>query len=216
MNTTDFEKFRDLLVNVHSFYGKNVSQFSLDLWWEAMRPFELADVQSAMNRHCVSPDTGQFLPKPADIVKALRGTTANNAAQAWAKVDRAIRRVGSYQSVVFDDPIIHAVLHDMGGWILLGEKTEDEWPFVAREFENRYRGYVLQNSVPEYPKRMIGRAEMHNTAEGHRVQSPVLIGDEKRALLVHQSGSSEVKKLRTLQDVALDHQGLKLIPGGKP
>jgi hypothetical protein len=35
-------------------------------------------------------------------------------------------------------------------------------------------------------------------------------------LLVHQSGSSEVKKLRTLQDVALDHQGLKLIPGGKP
>jgi hypothetical protein len=26
-------------------------------------------------------------------------------------------QVGAYQSVVFDDPLIHLVLEDLGGWI---------------------------------------------------------------------------------------------------
>ncbi len=56
----------------------------------------------------------------------LGGSTQDAALAAWSKVDRAVREVGPYQSVAFDDALIHRVLFEMGGWIPLGSKTEDE------------------------------------------------------------------------------------------
>src|SRR5260363_342723 len=59
------ERFQALIQGVYDFYGKDLSRFTLSLWWCAMRPYDLAAVTDALNRHCVNPDTGQFLPKPA-------------------------------------------------------------------------------------------------------------------------------------------------------
>lgn len=186
----DKEKFFGLMADVHAFYRQDVSTFALSVWWEAMKPFDFQAVAGALNRHCVNPDNGQFMPKPADIMKLLRGSTQDSALVAWAKVDRAVRTVGTYRSVVFDDPAINAVLQDMGGWAQLGNKTEDEWPFVAREFENRYRGYRNRGEF-EYPKWLSGIAEAHNVQNGQRVEPPVLIGDERTAKLVLQGGSDK-------------------------
>ena len=76
----------------------------------------------------------------------------------------------------------------MGGWIALGTKKEDEWPFVAREFENRYRGYATRPSLG-YPRWLPGIAEAQNSQAGQPVEPPVLIGDAVRAKLALQNGS---------------------------
>jgi len=85
-----------------------------------------APQQPKRRRHLMNPDTGQFLPKPADIVRMLGGRTLDRALMAWAKVDKAVRQIGTYESVVFDDALIHRVLHEMGGWVGMGQKTENE------------------------------------------------------------------------------------------
>lgn len=160
------------------------------IWWGALQQYDLMAVRQGFDRHVRNPDTGQFMPKPADIVKMLQGSTQDAAMLAWAKVDRALRQIGPYTSVVFDDAIIHRVLHDMGGWIKLGDKTEDEWPFVAREFENRYRGYRLRSEQPQYPPVLLGMAEAHNSKEGHQSEPPMLIGDPNIAAQVMQGGTT--------------------------
>lgn len=187
----DHEKhvFAELLRGVSDFYGRDLSPFALNVWWEAMRPFDHAAVVQAMNRHVMNPDTGQFMPKPADVVRMLGGTTQDSALRAWAKVDKAVRHVGTYVSVAFDDPLIHRVLHDMGGWVGLGTKREDEWPFVAREFENRYRGYAMRGERPEYPAVLIGLSDAENARTGFRLGAPRLIGDPLRAQRVIEGGS---------------------------
>lgn len=190
MQTADNGKFIELLTGVHDFYGKELSEFAIGVWLQAMQPFEFDAVRDAFNRHCVNTDAGQFMPKPADIVKMLQGSSQDSALRAWAKVDRAVRHIGTYESVAFDDPLIHRVLHEMGGWIALGTKTEDEWPFVAKEFENRYRGYRSRNATPEYPPVLIGIAEAHNSKEGFKTAEPMLIGDHSQAHAVMQRGSS--------------------------
>src|SRR5260363_431940 len=85
------ERFQALIQGVYDFYGKDLSRFTLSLWWCAMRPYDLAAVTDALNRHCVNPDTGQFLPKPADVVRMLGGSTQDAALIAWRK---SIRRCG--------------------------------------------------------------------------------------------------------------------------
>ncbi|MNY07420.1 hypothetical protein D3C86_1402220 [compost metagenome] len=93
--------------------------------------------------------------------------------------------------MVFDDPIIHRVLQDMGGWVALGAKQEKEWPFVAKEFENRYRGYRTQGGAGEYPRALVGIAEAQNGQNGFKSQAPVLIGNSAKAKQVLASGTDK-------------------------
>lgn len=187
----DRSTFFDLLADVYAFYGRDFSAFAGSVWWQALTPFDLPAVRSAFGRNCANPDTGQFLPKPADVVRMLQGGTQDSALRAWASVDRAVRQVGTHQSVAFDDALIHRVIHDMGGWAALGTKTDDEWPFVAREFENRYRGYRMRSETPPFPRVLIGLAEAQNSRQGRASQPAVLVGDAARARDVMLMGTDQ-------------------------
>lgn len=191
MTEKDFEKFRDGLAGVYGFYDKEINQFSLDIWWNALKQFDLAAIVEAFNRHVINTESGKWLPKPADIIRMLQGSTQDSALVAWAKVDKAVRHKGTYVDVVFDDPLIHRVLHDMGGWIALGQKNEDEWPFVAREFENRYRGFRERSEIPEYPAVLTGIANAHNRSQGLKLQPLVMIGNEAACERVMNGGTDK-------------------------
>ncbi len=193
MQQADHNAFKTVMHGVYALYGKDISPGVMDIWWGAMRPFDFAAFRDAMNRHATDPDRGQFLPKPADVIRLMVGSTQDTALIAWAKVDRAVRSVGTYVSVVFDDPIIHAVISDMGGWVSMGQRGEDEWPFVAKEFETRYRGYRTRGTPGQYPRTLTGIAESGNALTGFKTQPPVLIGDERGAQAVLAAGSAQPK-----------------------
>lgn len=190
MIQVDRKPFFKLIADITAFYRKDFSEFSGNVWWEAMKPYDFAAVSDALNRHCVNPDVGQFMPMPADVVRMLQGSTQDSALVAWAKVDRAIRVVGTYRSVVFEDPLIHRVISEMGGWVALGTKDEKEWPFHKNEFVTRYRGYRGRSEVPEYPPVLIGIAETNNSKSGFQIEAPTLIGHPEKARQVMISGSN--------------------------
>lgn len=186
-------EFAVLVTSVYAFYRQDCSDFAVSVWWEACKPFDFAAVRSAFNRHAVNPDNGQYMPKPADIVKLLQGTSTDGAMVAWSKVDKAVRQVGTYASVAFDDPIVHAVIQDMGGWVEFGRKSEDEWPFVAKEFQTRYRGYRTQGGAGDYPRVLVGIAQAQNSQHGFQSQPPVLIGAPEAVKAVIRGGSDAPK-----------------------
>lgn len=198
MKADDFEQFGQMLVAVADLYGKSISEFALGLYFKALKDFELPVIQQALERYIKNPDSGQFMPKPADLIRMLQGSSIDSSMAAWAKVDKAVRQVGSYASVVFDDALIHRVIVDMGGWVSLGTKTEDEWPFVQRDFQNLYKGYAHRSEQPEYDPVLIGMSDLHNTSEGFAKSPPRLIGDTHQAQLVMQSGTSTQLKVVSL------------------
>lgn len=201
MNDNHKIDFLELIANVYAFYRQDFSSFAGGVWYEAMKPFDLTAVADALNRHCINPDNGQFMPKPADIVKMLKGSSMDSALVAWSKVDKAIRQVGTYESVVFDDSLIHRVLADMGGWQKVGMANEQEWPFVAKEFETRYRGYSMRNAKPDYPPVMVGIAQSQNEQQGFIVKSPRLLGDTDNASAVYLGGRKEQLDRIMLSDI---------------
>lgn len=190
MRDSELPEFAKTLLAVSDYYGKELSENVTDLYWNGLREYDLQAVKKALWAHVRNPDTGQFMPKIADVAKVLQGRTDDQAALAWSKVNQAVRRVGTYQCVVFDDPIIHRVISDMGGWVLIGSKDDKEWPFIAREFETRYRGYRMRDETPEYPPVLVGMANAHNGQQGFRLNPPILIGDEVKATLVLKGGTT--------------------------
>lgn len=195
MQQHDFDGFTDIIQVVAEQYGKRLSDGVVSLYWQGLQDFELPAVRDALGRHLRNTDTGQFMPKIADIIRMLQGSSQDSAFTAWSKVDKAVRRVGPYDTVVFDDPLIHKVLHDMGGWMGICDKDDEAWPFVAKEFETRYRGFKSRNEKVEYPAKLIGIFEAHNAKEGHKVAAPMLIGDSTKAQEVMRLGTTGSKLL---------------------
>ncbi len=87
MHLQDKAAFGMLLQGVYDFYEKTLSSSILNLWWQAMESFEIKVLSEAFSRHCMNPDNGQFLPKPADIVRLLHGSTKYRAISPYLLTD---------------------------------------------------------------------------------------------------------------------------------
>lgn len=176
----------------------------------ALKDFGIEAVARGFTAHVQNPDNGQYFPKPADIVKIISGTTRDKSFVAWTKVDKAVRMIGSNQSVVFDDLLINKVIDDMGGWIALGEKSEREWPFIAKDFQERYRGYGEKRELPNgCPRKLIGAHEAENERLGFDIAPPVLIGDQSVAknILLSAPGKPALEmKVAKLVDMTISEK----------
>jgi hypothetical protein len=189
MKTQHRESFGALMTGIGELYGKSMSPELIAIYWDGLKDYEFDEVKIAINLHVRNPDTGQFMPKIADVVKFVEGGTLTQAMRAWQKVMDAVRMVGTYQTVVFDDPVIHAVISDMGGWQSIGQITDDDLPFKAREFEKRYQGYRVKPPT-HYPRKLLGIFEVTNNTLGYRdTDKPVLLGNPERALMVLEKGA---------------------------
>jgi hypothetical protein len=181
METNDIPAFTQIMIGLGELYDKLISETLIELYWVALKRFDIAAIRQAVSAHINNPDEGHIVPKPANIVRYLEGSAKTKALQAWSKVIHAIRRIGHHGILVFDDYLIHAVIHDMGGWVELCMMTEKETPLRAKEFEKRYEYYLLHKPV-QYPKQL---SELTNSV---KAKLPVLIGDEQSALEVYLGG----------------------------
>lgn len=198
MQSIDGQAFQQLLTNIGMLYGETVHEKVLETWWGALEHLEFAEVKVALKVHVRNPDTGQYMPKPADVMRCLRGDSKTQALQAWSKVEDAICSQGAYASLVFDDALIHAVIEEMGGWVRLCHTLLKDLPFRAHDFEKRYAAYVL-HPPPRYPKQLIGLEAQQNNLYGYAAKNPpLLVGNSERALQVFQSGGDKPVRVRSL------------------
>lgn len=190
MRQADFDDFAGMLAVVADYCGKPLSAGVTALYWQGLQDLDIAAVRQALNAHVQNPDTGQYMPKIADIRRMLGGTTRDAALMAWNKVMEGVSRAGSYSSVCFDDPIINRCVLDMGGWPEICAKPMDELPFVERNFCDRYRAYKTHGGAPGHPAYLVGLSEALNAQKGFRSDPPRLIGDPHLANQVMLGGSS--------------------------
>jgi hypothetical protein len=197
MKQNELAEFSQALSHLSALYGQAMSPASVELYWAALQAFDLVRIKQALSHHALHPDRGRFMPRPADVVRAVQGDSQTQSLRAWSKVAYAIRSVGGYTSVVFDDPLIHAVIEDMGGWITLCSVKQQELPFREKDFVARYAGYVGY-PPPPYPSQLTGRLAHQNQLQGFKLEAPVCVGDQQKALRVYQQGQSFIRLLSAL------------------
>lgn len=185
----DTHEFAMLLIGIGEAFDKVLSQTTVDFYWNVLRNFSFAEVQRAIYLHFANPDTGKYFPLPADIIAGINGSSKEQALLAWTKTTTAMQTFGIYSSIAFDDPLIHVVLDDMGGWQKLCTTKVDHLPFVGKEFQERYRGYVVRKPS-RYSKYLVGLVESQNRASNYSYAPPVLFGDAARAQRVLVTGSN--------------------------
>lgn len=189
MTEKDFPRFSAAMAGAMAFYKQNLSEFALQVWWETCKSAEFEQVTRALSSHLQDPERGQFAPKPADMTRLLHGTTTDRSAIAWGKAIEAASRIGAYTDVVFDDPAIHAVIEDLGGWPKFCRTEEKNLSYVQHAFQNSHKAYTARG-CDDYPAKLVGCQSPPEVfaMRGLEPPRPILVGDQTKASAVLLAG----------------------------
>ncbi len=84
----DRREFAEVMKATLAIYGKDASKAVLDLYWNALLPYDIDTVRQAFSDWLTDPDQGRFSPKPADIIRNIQTIAGKpdwlSANEAWA------------------------------------------------------------------------------------------------------------------------------------
>jgi hypothetical protein len=210
MKPSDQQHFTLLMTGIAELYNKKLSKPLLDIYWRCLEPYSFELIRTALKAHMLHPDGGQFMPKPADVLRIINGDSETRALQAWSKVLHAIRMVGSYDSIVFDDPLIHAAIMDLGGWPNLCSNDTKALVFIGKQFERIYSSY-LQKSPTHYPKQLTGQSNYQNSQASCPLKTIRFLGNKANALQVWQSGCDPAEYTHHNAGTSINNSQLKTL-----
>lgn len=180
MKHEDRKKFAALMASMAEvFDGKDeVSALKMEIYYKTLESYPIEHISvavSSLMKSRVYPS----MPKPAEIIGEIEGKNKHSATLAWLKVVSGISRVGNYQSVQFDDPVIHSAIQAMGGWAQLGLVKNDDLHWKQKEFEKLYEIFTERGG--KHPAYLPGIHEEVNVVNGFNViPVPVKIGFEEQ------------------------------------
>lgn len=209
MNEQDRPRLAEWLTGCAEVYDKAISEAGLGVWWGIVSHFRVEDVDRAFKAHVADPDTGRRMPTPADIVGRIRGGSDAAAAEAWTKVLSVIGPCGWNLNVVFDDPLIHASISAIGGWLALTRTPAEDRGYRRHEFMAAYKGWRQRSEHPDYLPVMLGKYPL----------APVtLVGNPERARKVFGGGKvpEALPRVRLVELADSIDATLHRIAGGAP
>lgn len=142
----DRQKLVQTLVGVHGFYDRELTEFAIRVWEEAVRDIPIADIELAFRRHLSDPQRGQFMPKPADIIRQLRGDETDRALMAWGVVIARAKSGGGF--IASDCEATRQAIQAMGGWSALCRADESQNGFLQRRFTDLFATYARRAEAP--------------------------------------------------------------------
>ena len=186
MIESDRPAFGEALAILAETLGEELSATKVRGYFEAMRDLDIEVVIDAM-RYCLG--HCKFFPKPVELRDAAEGSVEDQAALAWTWMLRALEDVGTYQSVDFGDPVLHAVIDALGGWHeawRIERLDPRDQGFKRAEFVRLYRAMATR-AGDRAALPLFGQHALGNAKNGHHAWSGMLaIGpDGRRASRPH-------------------------------
>lgn len=213
MQASDKKDFALLIAGVYAYHRQPCSDALIAMYWRGCQRWNFEQVQSAIDRLTHDAEAGKFPPKIGDITRVLEGTHTDRAQVAWGKTLQAMSGVGAYTDVVFDDPAIHAVVEDLGGWPKLCRTDTKDLGYMQHRFCESHRAYTGRGRF-EFPRRLAGDLSPDHEYErkGLPAPKPAIVGDPKLCALVYEGGKGNGKtpitfaSLGALTALALPHR----------
>ncbi|RLV58033.1 hypothetical protein D5018_19390 [Parashewanella curva] len=138
MTEQDKAEFAHVWCASWSLYDKVVTDDVLSMSFEALCQYSIEQIKSALSHHIRSTSAGQFAPRPADVIKHIPSSPHSQAVQAWEQMNYAIHRVGAWNSVYFQDPLLTLCITKLGGWVKMCRLTEWQLERLQNTFIDSY------------------------------------------------------------------------------
>ena len=87
MHDSEKVAFRDLMKGVAEYYDRKLAPTTVGIYWNGLADLPLAAVREALTAHIQDPKAGQYMPKIADIRRAIESSREDGhpgADEAWS------------------------------------------------------------------------------------------------------------------------------------
>lgn len=87
MRDDEKRAFRDLMTGVAVYYDRKLDPTTVGIYWRGLADLPLDAVREALNAHVQDPKAGQYMPKIADIRRAIESSREDGhpgADEAWS------------------------------------------------------------------------------------------------------------------------------------
>lgn len=189
-------KFEITFLAMCEMYDKEVSKPLTKLYFSVLEAAGLSDedFQRAV-AHVMATHKYASLPKPAEIIECVAGSPDDAAIIAIQKLESAMRDIGGYDSIAFDDPVLHVLVSGAeGGWPGLCQMTIEDWKFERMRLIKSYKAFAGRR-LPDNTDHLVG---IHESDNGGRFPDwkPTIhyIGEHKVKQIARDE--REIEKLR--------------------
>lgn len=205
MRDNEKREFFKNLTGMAELYDKKLSDALIGIYWEALKDIPFNEFLNAINRLVL---TAKFFPKPVEFRSQLVPDISAQAAIAYGKLEDAFYKHGVYASVWFDDPVIHAVVDNLGGWPVYCDTSDEGLTWYRKDFEKQYTNLapmVLSGKLrPPTVLHGLFAVDDHATESA---KTPVIIGDRQKAI----DWTDKIRK-----EKAIESAGAKRLNEGLP
>ncbi|MCP4763806.1 MAG: hypothetical protein GY870_18690 [archaeon] len=156
---------------------KEPTKAFVKVYFDALKEFDIKDVLAAISQSILK---SSWFPKPVELRSLIGGSNTDNSEIQCAQAFEAVRRVGPYESVVFDDPVTQEVIKQYyGGWPKFCEGDEGEEVFKKNDFKKAYKSFSNQNRKHYGP--LYGISAIGNDSNGIKQKPKIkMIGNPER------------------------------------
>lgn len=178
MNRPEFIKAIALVIAA---VGKPMPDEMVAAWYLLLRELTAEQLERGIVETLRTHQYAGFPPVGTICVNSIGGAgrvvnLETRAVVAWDRVLTAIRVQGGYRSVEFDDPVIHATVRNLGGWVQLTDATsEDLSRFIQPRFIKTYSALAQMGITEAEAAPLFGLIDTDNTKAGYELGEVVAI-----------------------------------------
>ncbi len=177
MTSTDLVTLAKRLEGLAAYFERPLNETQAEIYLAGLEDLPLEAVIAALSQWV---KTGKpFMPKVTEIRELITGTEDTRAEYAWRQLQEAMRRAGSYASVVMADPALAMTVETLwGSWpqACADDLSPEMWASRRKEFGRVYR-LACQRGLAG-ACHLVGLHEAANAEAGHTFTfTPVWIVD---------------------------------------
>lgn len=169
MQQTQYDDFCQAITSLAVALQAKAGSETHKAYWYYLRDLDLEAVQRACLKAPVALRTTYGKLPTVVQLRELSGAmpSEQRALLAWHEVTKAMDHDGTYESVCFDDPVIHAAIRSLGGWEWVGHQTE-EWYHIwgRKQFMEVYGVYLTNGISAEQAASLTGIHQRNNALVG--------------------------------------------------
>lgn len=155
LNKDLFKKYMAMLFEI---YNRQPTAALMDGYFMVLKKMDDSEFVSAIES-ILSNRSFATLPKPAEILDAVKPDTDSLAVLVWSDIERAMIKGGVYASITFEDKVVNSIVDSLGGWIHLCKMDIDELKWAKKEVRKLYETHSKRI---EHPKHLVGLTEQAN------------------------------------------------------
>lgn len=195
MTQADKARFATALAGMGEVFDREIKIAVAEIYFRALERFSIDEVEAGISKACSSL---RFFPKPVELIEAITGGGQNLEDKAHVEATKAlgaVKNVGTYSTVVFDDPVSQAVImQHFGGWYRLSELMAADEKWFLKDFAKAYASFA-RSGIKHFGS-MPGLSSGSNALRGAKWEErPILVGDKDacRNVLALSGTGSETK-----------------------